>query len=74
MSNPPHLKPKQNPTPPAMPKPGDVYEIPAEGSLGLLALGYRGLVAWRQKRAEVFEQMKQAEAPKQESEAEEKDE
>ena len=26
------------------------YEIPLEGSLGLLALGYRGLVAWREKR------------------------
>lgn len=29
-------------------KAGDVYEIPAEGSLGLLALGYRGLVVWRE--------------------------
>jgi len=28
------------------------YEIPEEGSLGLLALGYRGLIAWRSKRAE----------------------
>ncbi len=28
-------------------KPGDTYEVPAEGSLGLLALGYRGLEAWR---------------------------
>jgi len=34
-------------------KPGDTYEVPAEGSLGLLALGYRGLEAWRkaQQRA-----------------------
>jgi len=34
-------------------KPGDVYEVPPEGSLGLLALGYRGLEAWReaQKKA-----------------------
>jgi len=36
-------------------KPGDTYEVPAEGSLGLLALGYRGLIAWReaQKKAKV---------------------
>ena len=27
------------------------YEIPVEGSLGLLAVGYRGLLAWREKRA-----------------------
>jgi len=35
---------------PAVPKtykPGDTYEVPAEGSLGLLALGYKGLEAWR---------------------------
>ena len=28
-------------------------EIPKEGSLGLLALGYQGLVAWRNKRKEI---------------------
>lgn len=28
-------------------KPGDTYEVPVEGSLGLLALGHRGLEAWR---------------------------
>ena len=27
------------------------YDIPAAGSLGLLAVGYRGLLAWREKRA-----------------------
>ena len=27
-----------------------VYDIPAEGSLGLLALGARGVIAWREKR------------------------
>ena len=32
------------------PAPGTPYEIPEEGSLGLLALGYRGLVAWRAVR------------------------
>jgi hypothetical protein len=26
------------------------YEIPPEGSLGLLAIGYKGLIAWREKR------------------------
>jgi hypothetical protein len=29
---------------------GHVTEIPAEGSLGLLALGYVGLMAWRNVR------------------------
>ncbi len=27
------------------------YEIPVEGSLGLLAVGYIGLQLWREKRA-----------------------
>ena len=34
-------------------KAGDKYEIPVEGSLGLLALGHTGLKLWRAKRAEV---------------------
>ena len=29
---------------------GQPYEIPLEGSLGLLAHGYVGLMAWRQKK------------------------
>lgn len=29
---------------------GQPFKVPAEGSLGLLALGYKGLVAWRQVR------------------------
>jgi len=29
---------------------GEPYHIPAEGSLGLLALGHIGLLAWREKR------------------------
>ena len=29
---------------------GKPYEIPIEGSLGLLALGHVGLIAWRHKR------------------------
>ena len=30
---------------------GEVYGIPEGGSLGLLALGYVGLMLWREKRA-----------------------
>jgi len=26
------------------------FKVPAEGSLGLLALGHRGLVAWRKAK------------------------
>jgi hypothetical protein len=33
--------------------PPAVYEISAEGSLGLLALGARGLDLWRKKKAEL---------------------
>lgn len=29
---------------------GTPYEITAEGSLGLLALGYTGVMLWREKR------------------------
>jgi|SaaInl4_200m_RNA_FD_contig_21_429611_length_315_multi_15_in_0_out_0_1 hypothetical protein len=32
-------------------EPGTGYEIPVEGSLGLLALGAVGLLVWRQVRA-----------------------
>ncbi len=44
--------------PSGLPKPGDKYEIPVEGSLALLALGAKGILAWRKKRAEVLEQQK----------------
>ena len=40
-------------------KPGDVYEIPVEGSLGLLALGYRGVTAWRKVRNEAIKKEKE---------------
>jgi len=40
-------------------KKGDKYTVPPEGSLGLLALGYQGLVAWRKARAEARELAKQ---------------
>lgn len=29
---------------------GQAFDIPVEGSLGLLALGYKGLMLWREKR------------------------
>lgn len=32
---------------------GEVFEIPEGGSLGLLALGYTGLMLWREKRQEI---------------------
>lgn len=31
---------------------GEAYEVPEEGSLGLLALGYQGIMAWRAKKLE----------------------
>lgn len=31
-------------------KEGELFKVPPEGSLGLLALGYKGLIAWRQAR------------------------
>jgi hypothetical protein len=36
--------------PPNLPKPGEEYQIPPQGSLGLLAIGYKGLLAWRKTR------------------------
>ncbi len=33
------------------------FDVPVDGSLGLLALGHIGLMAWRQKRVEVIQQM-----------------
>ena len=32
---------------------GEPFDLPIEGSLGLLALGDLGLVAWRRKRQQV---------------------
>ncbi len=31
-------------------KSGQAFELTPSGSLGLLALGYKGLIAWRKKR------------------------
>lgn len=33
-----------------------LFEIPPEGSLGLLALGDVGLIAWRQKKNQVLKE------------------
>jgi len=32
---------------------GNPFPVPEDGSLGLLSLGHRGLVAWRKKRMEI---------------------
>lgn len=46
------------PSPPILVE-GKAVEIPVEGALGLLALGARGLIAWRLKRDEVAKQQKE---------------
>ena len=38
-------------------KEGKPFEVPEGGSLGLLALGYKGLVAWRAKRLQVSQDL-----------------
>ncbi|MDX1421453.1 MAG: hypothetical protein R3181_15920 [Rubricoccaceae bacterium] len=64
---------------PAPPAAGVPYDIPPGGSLGLLALGYRGLVAWRavrgtdwieERKAEHEAALAAAEAERQTAEAE----
>ncbi|MBC8048158.1 MAG: hypothetical protein H7Y00_15270 [Fimbriimonadaceae bacterium] len=37
---------------------GKAIKVPPEGALGLLAIGYKGLIAWRQARREYVQQMK----------------
>ncbi|MBK8342334.1 MAG: hypothetical protein IPL12_02780 [Bacteroidetes bacterium] len=44
---------------------GKPFKIPVEGSLGLLALGYKGVIAWRQVRRQY---QKAREANKQQTE------
>lgn len=46
-------------------KVGDVYEIPYEGSLGLLALGHTGLKMWREKRKQIDEERAKIKAAQQ---------
>ncbi|HMQ07664.1 MAG TPA: hypothetical protein PKC30_10220 [Saprospiraceae bacterium] len=40
---------------------GKAYEIPVEGSLGLLASGYKGILLWREKRSAVIRAKNQSE-------------
>lgn len=40
-------------------KDGAPIDVPPEGSLGLLALGYKGLIAWRQSRAQFVQSRKE---------------
>jgi len=42
-----------------LPQPGQEYEVPVSGSLGLLALGHRGLLAWRAKKEQVKKEQEQ---------------
>ncbi len=37
-------------------KDGSSFEVTKEGSLSLLALGYRGLLAWRAKRKDAMKE------------------
>lgn len=37
-----------------MKKEEEKFEVPVAGSLGLLALGYKGVVAWRKVRDEAM--------------------
>lgn len=32
---------------------GEAFDIPEDGSLGLLALGYIGVMLWREKRQQI---------------------
>jgi hypothetical protein len=36
---------------------GEAFDVPEEGSLGLLAMGARGIIAWRKKRG-ILKKMK----------------
>lgn len=35
---------------------GRKFDIPVEGSLGLLALGYKGVIAWKKKKSQAKKQ------------------
>lgn len=48
---------------------GQPFKIPVEGSLGLLALGYKGVVAWRQVRRQ-YQKMKESQQPQNNSNTE----
>ncbi len=38
-----------------------VFKVPPQGSLGLLALGHRGVIAWRKARQEAEENTEETE-------------
>ena len=46
---------------------GQYFDIPEGGSLGLLALGYAGLMLWREKRQEIQKQALVIQEPENES-------
>ncbi len=46
---------------------GKPFQVPPEGSLGLLALGYKGLIAWRQARRQ-YQMIKKAAEEKEKAE------
>ncbi len=58
------MQEKQDAAPALRTANGEAYDIPVDGSLGLLALGYSGLMIWREKRAAVHkaQQMQPAKA------------
>jgi len=41
---------------------GQPFKVPVEGSLGLMALGYKGLIAWRQVRRQ-YQKAREANNP-----------
>lgn len=48
-----NIKPQQTGHPELKTETGEIYEIPVGGSLGLLALGYAGVMLWREKIASI---------------------
>lgn len=48
-----HQDIKEQNQPPLITVDGQAYDIPYEGSLGLLAMGYEGVRLWREKRNQI---------------------
>ncbi len=57
-------KPKNDSMPNFETKDGKKYEVPVNGSLGLLALGDIGLIAWRKRRIQYQQDMINAQKQK----------